>query len=184
MDCNDCRSAALATRMLRRFGRRLGSLDGFAGSSFAVDVNIANAADVYDYQLDLTFNPGVLQASAVVEGTFLSGSGATFFIPGVIDNSGGGVAFNADTLLTAISGANGSGLLLVFDFSAIAPGTSALDVQNLILQDSLGNLIDGSVKNSSVTVKGPIGVPESPSLILLTLGLTVLMTIRLIKAAL
>jgi hypothetical protein len=96
----------------------------------------------------------------------------------------GSVTFNAETLLTAISGANGSGLLLVIDFKALAPGTSPLDVANLILQDSSGDLINGSVKNNSVTVTKPVGMPVLSSLMLLTLGLAGLLTSRLKKAML
>ena len=141
------------------------------GDAFTVDVDIANAADIFDFEFDLNFDPTVLQASDVVEGTFLSGGGSTFFLPGFIDNTAGSVSFNADTLLSAISGVDGSGLLLQFDFNALAPGSSALDISNLLLQDSLGNLLDSSAQSSSVTVTGvPVSAVEPDSLALLTIG--------------
>jgi hypothetical protein len=52
------------------------------GGSFAVDVNIAQGSDLYSLQLNLNFNPAVLQATDVFEGTFLPGGGAPFFIAG------------------------------------------------------------------------------------------------------
>ncbi len=143
------------------------------GNAFTVDVDIANAADLFDFQLDLNFDPAVLQASDALEGTFLSGDGSTFFIPGVIDNGVGSIAFNADTLLSSISGVDGSGVLLEFDFTALAPGTSSLDVENLILQDSPGNLVDGAITNGSVTVTGgvPVSTAEPDTLLLLATAL-------------
>jgi adhesin HecA-like repeat protein len=142
------------------------------GNAFTVAVDIANATDIFAFQLDLSFDPAILQASDVLEGTFLSGGGATFFIPGFIDNTAGTVTFNADTLLSAIPGVNGSGLLLEFDFNAVAPGTSALTIGNLFLQDSQLSPVDGSAANGSVMVTGaPIPTPEPSSLTLLAAGL-------------
>jgi adhesin HecA-like repeat protein len=144
------------------------------GSTFTVDLNITGVTDLYDYQFDLSFNPTVLQATNVLEGTFLAGGGSTFFIPGAIDNTAGTIAFNADTLLTAISGVSGSGTLIEFDFTAFAPGTSDLTILNntdLILQDSTGALISSSQAGGSVTVQGSTAVPESSSLMMLGAGL-------------
>jgi len=142
------------------------------GDSFAVDVDIANATDVYDFQLDLDFDPSVLQATDVSEGAFLTTDGSTFFFPGFIDNSAGNITFNADTLIGAISGADGSGTLLQVDFQALATGTSSLDLDNLILQDSLGDALDASTTHASVTVTSsrPIPAPEPNSRALLAIG--------------
>ena len=95
-----------------------------SGASLSVNVNISNVADLYDYQLDITFNPNVVSAIGVTEGAFLQSGGLTFFIPGTIDNSAGSITLNAGTLLSAISGVTGGGTLVVFDFTALSPGTS------------------------------------------------------------
>src|SRR5271157_4900574 len=68
------------------------------GSTFTVDVNISGVTDLFDYQLDLTFNPSIVSATGVSEGSFLSSGGPTFFLPGTIDNVGGPITLNADTL--------------------------------------------------------------------------------------
>src|SRR5689334_23472304 len=73
------------------------------GNNFTVDVNISGVTDLYDFQVDLFFDPTILQVTNITEGAFLPGSGATFFFPGFIDNSSGNITFNADTLETAIS---------------------------------------------------------------------------------
>jgi general secretion pathway protein D len=147
------------------------------GSSFTADVNISNVADLYDYQFDLNFNPAVLQATAVLEGSFLTSGGATFFLPGTIDDSAGTIDFNADSLLTAISGVSGSGMLLEIEFSAIAPGSSAISIpdnSDLILQDSNGALLSAAAPvGGQVQVQGDTtaGVPEPSMRWLLTAAL-------------
>jgi general secretion pathway protein D len=145
------------------------------GSTFAVDVNISGVTDLYDYQFDLSFNPAVLQATNVLEGAFLSSGGATYFIPGTIDNTAGNMTFNADTLLSAISGVSGDGTLAVFDFTAIATGTSALNIDptTFILLDSTLANINATTTNGSVTVQG-VAVPEPSVLTLVSMGLLIL----------
>jgi hypothetical protein len=122
------------------------------GTVVTVDVDIANVANLYGYQFDLTFNPSVLQAVSTTEGSFLSSGGSTFFIPGTNDNVGGTVAATADSLETAISGVSGSGALAVFTFNAIGSGTSAIGIQNEILLDSNLNVIADTTTGGSVTV--------------------------------
>jgi general secretion pathway protein D len=137
------------------------------GSTFVVKVNISGATDLFSFQFDLGFNPAVLQATSVItEGAFLPSGGATFFVPGTIDNTIGNVANNADTLLTAISGVNGAGTLVLFDFTALAPGISALTISNVFLFDSTLTAINSTTTGGSVAV-----IPEPSSLMLLGAGL-------------
>jgi hypothetical protein len=132
------------------------------GDSFAADVNISGVTDLYGFELDLNFDPTVLQATDVLEGSFLPSGGDTFFIPGTIDNTVGSVTFNADTLLSAISGVNGGGTLLQFDFIATGVGASFLNLGNVLLLDSSGNEIASSITNGSVTVTGTGGTVPAP----------------------
>jgi Cohesin domain len=106
------------------------------GDTFNVDVDVTGITDLFAFQFDLTFDPTLLSAVSVIEGPFLPGGGTTIFIPGSIDNVGGTVAATADTLIGAISGVAGNGVLAEFQFTALAPGTSALSFGNEILLDS------------------------------------------------
>jgi len=139
------------------------------GDAFAVDVNIATVSDLYDFELDLSFDPAIVQLNNIAEGAFLPQGGTTLFLPGFIDNAGGSATFNADTLLGLIPGVNDSGVLLEFDFQALAVGTSALSLSNILLQDSTGANIDFTSADGSVTVTsaGPVGTPEPGTLSLL-----------------
>jgi len=133
------------------------------GGTFTVDVNVSGVTDLYGYQLDLAFNPGVLSAVSVAEGPFLaSGGNPTTFLPGTIDNVGGTVALNADAINGPVSGVSGSGELLAFTFDAIGTGTSSLAIQNEILNDSGFNIIPDKPVGSMVTVSA--GVASAPEI--------------------
>lgn len=137
------------------------------GSTFVVGVNITGVTDLFSFQFDLGFNPAVLQATSVItEGTFLPSGGSTFFVPGTVDNTLGNVANNADTLIGAGPGVNGTGTLVLFDFTALAQGTSALTISNVILLDSTLANLNFTTTGGSVAV-----VPEPSSLMLLGAGL-------------
>src|SRR5690349_18735567 len=99
-----------------------------AGQTFTVSINISGANDLYAYQFDLGFDPTVLKATSVTEGSFLPSGGSTIFIPGTIDNLGGSITANGDALLGALSGVTGDGDLLDVSFQALTPGTSSIQV--------------------------------------------------------
>jgi general secretion pathway protein D len=143
------------------------------GGVFAVDVNISGVADLYDFQFDLGFSPGVVSVVGLAEGGFLNGGNpsTTFFVPGAIDNTVGAVTSTADTLLGPVPGVSGMGTLVVFNFMALSPGTSALTITNVIMQDPNGALLGSTTTGGSVTVQhGVVGVAEPSELILLGCG--------------
>lgn len=142
------------------------------GGTFDVEVDISGAADLYAYQLDLDFNSSVLQATGTItEGSFFQSGGG--FVPGTVDNTAGTIAFNADTLLGPGPGLSGGGQLIVFEFNALAAGTSGLDLANIILLDSGLNNINFTSTDGSVTVtgSGPVPTPEPSTLVLLASAL-------------
>jgi hypothetical protein len=145
------------------------------GDIATVDVDISGVSDLYAYQFDVLFGAATVSATSENEGSFLLGGGTTFFVPGAVDNLGGSVTATANTLIGAISGVDGSGTLVVLQFTGVAPGTTSIDLANVILLDSNFNSIDFSTENASVTVQGG-GVPASePSgLLLLGMGLITL----------
>ena len=139
------------------------------GSTFDVEVDISGAADLYAYQLDLDFNPSVLQATGTItEGGFFQSGGG--FVPGTVDNTAGTITFNADTLLGPGPGLSGGGQLIIFEFDALAAGASGLDLANITLLDSNLNNIDFTSTNGSVTVSGSGPVPTSEPSVLLFLA--------------
>jgi hypothetical protein len=142
-----------------------------AGQSFVIDVEISGVSDLYGWQLDLGFNHAVVNAGAASEGSFLTQGGSTFFIPGSNDNVGGTVANNANTLLTAIAGVSGNGVLETFAFTATHSGVSTFSLANVTLLDSQLNPINAVLSGASVQVSGSAAVPEPSVLSLLLMGI-------------
>jgi adhesin HecA-like repeat protein len=138
------------------------------GQSFEVDVDVSGVTDLYAFQVDLGFDPNILSATTIQEGSFLAGGGATFFVPGTIDNGSGLISATANTLLTAISGVSGSGTLIAFGFTAAGSGISPIAISNPILLDSHFNNNDATLANASVPVSS---VPEPSAFTLLGVAL-------------
>src|ERR1017187_1269250 len=133
------------------------------GSLFSVDVNITGVTDLYAFQFDIGFNPGVLSAASVTEGSLFSSIGV-FFSPGLIDNIGGTITFIGDSLSGPGPGVSTDGTLATIAFDTIGVGSSSIDLANIVLLDS--SLADIAVTASGTTVTVAT-VPEPGSWLLL-----------------
>jgi hypothetical protein len=136
-----------------------------AGVTFTADINISGVVDLYAFQFDVSFTPGVLTATAVSDGMFLNSGG---FFPGFTDNALGTITFIADSLVGPVPGVSGSGTLATIHFLAAGAGTSPITLSNLILLDSTLADIDifATPTNATVAV-----VPEPTSTLLALAGL-------------
>ena len=146
------------------------------GQTFSVTIGVTSVSDLYAYQLDVDFNPAILSAVSVSEGSFLSSAGSTIFLPGTIDDTAGTVSFNADTLESAVSGVSGAGTLLTFSFQALTAGNSTVQIENSLLLNSFGEGIVLSTVPSVVTVN--TAAPEPATWLLFGLCTTGLVTLR------
>lgn len=144
------------------------------GNTVSLDIVVSNAVDLYAYEFDLGFNPSVLAANTITEGSFLAPGGATFFVPGTISNGAGTISFTGNSLLTAINGVNGGGTLATVNFTATGSGSSPINLFNVTLLDSSLSGIDTTLQGGSVRVAGgTTAVPEPATLLLIGTGLTV-----------
>ncbi len=101
------------------------------GSTFTVDVNIVNAENLYAWQINMTFNPAVVNVTLVEEGPFLKDDwGFDTFIAGpVINNLAGYVQFGCTISpfpQFPPDGAYGDGILAYFTFSVGATNRGTL----------------------------------------------------------
>ena len=129
------------------------------GGTFSLDIDAVDVVDLYAFQFDINFTSGLLSATSITEGDFLAAGGATFFVPGTIDNAAGRATFIANTLLGNIPGVNGGGKLATINFSALSPGTSPITFSNLALLNSSLTTINADPIDGSVTVDAS-AVPE------------------------
>jgi adhesin HecA-like repeat protein len=151
-------------------------------NTVTLDVSVSGVTDLYGFGFDLSFDPGIVSANSVAEGSFLPLGGSTYFIAGTIDNAGGTITGNGDVLLSAVPGVDGDGTLAILTLEGLAAGTTGIDLSNVILLDSGLNSINTTIQNASLTV-APTSVPEPSILVLLGTGLLVLVGLAARKIA-
>jgi hypothetical protein len=147
------------------------------GSAVNLNVNISNVSNLFAFQFDIGFNPSVLSASSVSEGPFLLSGGTTAFVPGTTDNLAGTISFTADSLVGAIPGVSGDGVLATLQLLPLAIGTSPMSLSNITLLDSNFNSIDFTSEDGSITVNASLTPEPSPALTLVA-GLSILFALR------
>jgi adhesin HecA-like repeat protein len=145
------------------------------GSSITLNVLISDISDLFGYQFSFNFNPAVLQATAVTEGSFLAGGGTTFSDPGTIDNTAGSISFVANSLIGALPGVSGSGSLALISFNVTSVGSSLLSFSDALFLDA--NLADITVTLQPLTLQA-VAVPEPASYLLFSAGLAGLVALR------
>jgi hypothetical protein len=152
------------------------------GDTFSIDVNISDIADLFAWQFDVGFAPALVSGQSMTEGAFLSSGGSTFFIDGATDNTLGTIGGTASSLLSAVSGVSGDGVLASFAFSAVAEGTALFSLSNVILLDSVFGDLQAALVGLSLTIgpkaEPPVGVPEPSVLALFMAGALVLVLSR------
>lgn len=135
-----------------------------AGDSVFVDIAISGVSDLYAFQFDLSFEPSILLVQYVVQQGYFLSNGVAFF-SGSIDNASGTVSFIADSLSGLSPGFTGDTLLATANFVALAPGTTAVSVNNIVLLDS--NVLDITATTAGgaiVNVVPLVALPEPSTL--------------------
>jgi len=135
-------------------------LDVMAGQTFALEISASGITDLYAFQFDLGFTPGILAASSVTEGPLLVSGGTTIFVPGVIDNVTGTISFTADSLVGSVPGVSADGVLAIVQMQAHGSGEGPITLANVVLLDSALSEIIAATRDGSVSVSG---VPEPRS---------------------
>jgi hypothetical protein len=129
--------------------------------SFLVNVSIANATDVYSFELKLGFDPNVLNATSVELGDFFPSS----VVPlEEINNVVGYVLFSA-TLESPEPPKSGNGTLAAITFHVEDFGASALELFDTSLEDQTGEPLshstaDGNFNNIPAAAKLYVDPPS------------------------
>lgn len=133
-------------------------------------VLITDVIDLYAYQFDVQFDPGLVEVVDVVEGPFLGLGGTTLFIPGAVITPGL-LEFTSGTLFDIVPGVSGSGTLASITFRGLASGPLAPSLSNLIFLDS-------SLSDIHVETPAPAPVPEPSTFLLLASGAALMLRRR------
>jgi hypothetical protein len=121
------------------------------GESFKIDLVIKNAdKPVRGLSANVSFTPGIIECSAVDEGTFLStwagnnGGSAMLFPAPKIDNTAGTIKDGTDIMIgaqtgpdSAAGGATGSGTFLSLTCKSKAVGVANLTISNVLIAGDL-----------------------------------------------
>jgi len=123
------------------------------GNTFNVNVNVEGAADLAGFQLELVYDPAILNIINVVLGNFLPTPGRTVVtIPGMpeydIDNEAGMLTCKRVTEGTG-AGASGSGTLATITFQVISLSDDLLKIINASLTDTKGT--ESSIANGKLS---------------------------------
>ncbi|HUR22027.1 MAG TPA: cohesin domain-containing protein, partial [Vicinamibacterales bacterium] len=121
------------------------------GQPYTVPLSVANANRLASLTLAVTYNPAVLRATVVNEGSLMRGDGgATSFVPKIDANTG-----RIDLVITRPGdkiGVIGNGLLASIVFEAIGAGDSQIALAGLAMNASGQTLLVQFVP-AAVTVR-------------------------------
>jgi PKD repeat protein len=97
------------------------------GSTFKVNITISDVLELFSYQVNMTYNPSVVNttATSIVKGPFLDQAGPTVLLKKVVNNTAGYLAVSYTLWPLPEHGANGSGTLfsVTFKVKSLERGT-------------------------------------------------------------
>ena len=132
------------------------------GSDITVNLQVANVQNLGGWNLNLTWNPQIINLTQVSEGTFLADSGTTLFTwspsSSPISRSHGYIQGVADVLLSA-TGVSGSGILATITFHALSSGTSPISIAGTTIINPPTN--EQAQTISATIISGTVNVDAS-----------------------
>jgi ATP-dependent Zn protease len=129
------------------------------GDTIDVQLTIENVQNLFAWNLNLTWNPTVLNLTNVKEGPFLSNTGSTLFTwsssISPTSRSQGYIDSVACTLLEATS-ANGNGILATLSFQVLSTGVSQLSITGTQLaspsKSGVMQFITATLNSGTITI--------------------------------
>jgi len=134
------------------------------GSTFTVQVTVANIADLWGVNFDLTWNPDVVIVTRVQKGTFLTSEGAADMNPSTsIDNVNGHFPSKFSHVLLERTGVTGGGLLATITFTVQGFGTCDIALTDVKLLDSQNQAEITYASLPSLRVNNPTPPATAPT---------------------
>ncbi len=129
-------------------------------STFTFNIDALFVQNLTGWQCGISFDPNLLEAIEVTEGSFLSSDATqTFFTEGSIDNENGLIT-GFSVLRLDGTGLNGSGLLLSIKFKAKKVGKVTFRPGDCTLGDSEGIELPSVVPNLEIEIVEELPTPE------------------------
>ena len=130
-----------ALTLVTRFSLTSDTTEFQTDTKFVIRLNAANMEDLAGWQTDVVFDPTILKANSITEGTFLKqNSGQTYFNRGTINNTTGRITGITAARLTN-GGTDGDGVLLAINFTLKKAEDTRVRLRNFKAGDSNGKPI-------------------------------------------
>lgn len=143
------------------------------GESFTLQVRVDTSVASRAIEMAFAFDPTVLQCDNLLEGSFhkdwaLANGGFTFMIGKSIDNNAGTVAMTGISIIGGSAGGpTGTGVLYTLQFTALAAGSSQIEIIDPTLGDSDTQdphpILPLEVTNGQVNVGGQVTPSHTPT---------------------
>jgi hypothetical protein len=111
---------------------------------FIINISISSVADLYGWQLQLSWNKTILDIVNDTEGPFLESGGNSYLFPKIYEN--GSLLLDC-TRSGNVSGVSGSGVLATIQFYVIKNGECELLLYGTTLLTPSGDSITHTVKS-------------------------------------
>ena len=127
---------------------------------FTLDIRAENVYDLAGWQFDIAFDPNILEAIDVSEGSFLkAGGGTTFFQAETIDNAAGKIT-GLSAVRLSTQGVSGTGVLVQAKFKAKSASETELELHNFELAAITGGNIPAGPHQVRITVEGGLAIGD------------------------
>lgn len=129
--------------------------DVIIGKQFTVELNVTPGVPIAGMQSNIIFNPAYIRIDSITFGNLFTQDGASEFSrAGVINNTAGTVVNIWDVILGPYS-VNNTGTFIRVNGTALAKGTSGINLTNIIIAKPDGTSESLSYINGTVVVKYP-----------------------------
>ena len=110
-----------------------------AGSTFTIYVNVSDASDLFAWQVNMSWNPSILNVSRIIPGEFLARSDNQTSSEALYEEFGYDVVINstdnaqghsssAESILADVAGISGNGTLVSIEFLVVGYGYTNLTI--------------------------------------------------------
>jgi hypothetical protein len=129
------------------------------GSIIEVPLTVENIQNLFGWNLNLTWNPQVLNLTDIKEGSFLSNAGSTMFLWGPsisMSTRNQGYINCTSCFLLDDTSASGNGVLATLSFQVLNAGTSPISIEGTVLfnPSPLGDIqyITATLNSGTITI--------------------------------
>lgn len=121
------------------------------GQEFTLDVTLSDGNEIYGFQFEAEYDPSILEFVGSEEGNFLNKNGAdsTFCLD---EKASGGHVKNIACTRLGQGSASGDGIIMKLMFKALSEGTSAIELGNVRILNSVPEQVKSTVQDGEVIV--------------------------------